>query len=146
MALGHIASDEFGTVDGRQHEQNENPMRHDTHQSSPEQAAVATPWLPFSTTSQPVGSVSAASSAPHPYRPAQMPFSPSQMTSDKFHLQFPIPEELRRIHDGSSVSEADAVLAENGRTYHGYKEGRYFLPNDPVCRIALSVVKTTGND
>ncbi|KAI4597726.1 hypothetical protein KJ359_004001 [Pestalotiopsis sp. 9143b] len=66
------------------------------------------------------------------------------MTSDKFHLQFPIPEELRRIPDGSSVSEADAVLAENGRTYHGYKEGRYFLSNDPMfvmaldCRLALT--------
>ncbi|KAK6214259.1 hypothetical protein LQW54_004485 [Pestalotiopsis sp. IQ-011] len=59
------------------------------------------------------------------------------MTSDQFQLQFPIPEELLRIPDGSSVSEADAVLAENGRTSHGYKEGKYFLPNDPVCRIAF---------
>ncbi|ETS85393.1 hypothetical protein PFICI_03418 [Pestalotiopsis fici W106-1] len=52
------------------------------------------------------------------------------MTWDQFQLQFPIPEELLRVPDGSSIAEADAVLAENGRTYHGYKEGKYFLPND----------------
>lgn len=146
MASGHPAADEFATADGRHHEKREDSMRHDIAPSSPEQATMTTPWLPFSTTPQPPGSVSAVSSTSHPYQPAQMPFAPSQMTSDQFQLQFPIPDELLRIPDGSSVSEADAVLAENGRTYHGYKEGKYFLPNDPVCNIALPMNDLTSND
>lgn len=31
---------------------------------------------------------------------------------------------------GSSVVEPDSVTAENGRSYHGYHEGKYLLPND----------------
>lgn len=46
----------------------------------------------------------------------------------------PVPEELQRESSGASVAEPDAVLdEENGRTYHNYHEGRYYLPNDAVC-------------
>lgn len=46
----------------------------------------------------------------------------------------PVPEELQREHSGASIAEPDAVLdEENGRTYHNYHEGRYYLPNDAVC-------------
>ncbi|KAH8674149.1 S-adenosyl-L-methionine-dependent methyltransferase [Xylariales sp. PMI_506] len=31
---------------------------------------------------------------------------------------------------GGSVVEPDSVLGESGRLYHGYKDGKYFLPND----------------
>jgi hypothetical protein len=35
----------------------------------------------------------------------------------------------------SSIFE---FVEENGRTYHRYKEGKYFLPNDEVC-LALGI-------
>lgn len=45
----------------------------------------------------------------------------------------PVPEELQRASSGASVAEPDAVMdVENGRTYHNYHEGRYYLPNDAV--------------
>lgn len=50
------------------------------------------------------------------------------------HAQKPVPEELQRDSSGASILEPDAVLdEENGRTYHNYHEGRYYLPNDAVC-------------
>jgi hypothetical protein len=55
---------------------------------------------------------------------------PSEMTPGEFDRSFPIPQEFRRIPSGSSVIEPDSVLAANGRSYHGYKEGSYILPND----------------
>ncbi|KAI1866245.1 uncharacterized protein JN550_007633 [Neoarthrinium moseri] len=38
------------------------------------------------------------------------------------------------LHDstGSSVLEAGSIVDLNGRTYQGYREDRYFLPNDPA--------------
>lgn len=39
-------------------------------------------------------------------------------------------EHLDRVPTGSSVIDRSAVADESGRTYHGYKEGKYFLPND----------------
>lgn len=37
---------------------------------------------------------------------------------------------------GTSIMEAGSIYDLNGRTYQGYREGKYFLPNDPVraCR------------
>ncbi|KAI0121289.1 S-adenosyl-L-methionine-dependent methyltransferase [Xylariales sp. AK1849] len=44
---------------------------------------------------------------------------------------FVIPKELlHHVPTGGSVLETDSVLGISGRTYHGYKEGKYFLPND----------------
>jgi hypothetical protein len=34
---------------------------------------------------------------------------------------------------GTSILEAGSIRDLNGRTYQGYREGKYFLPNDPVC-------------
>lgn len=45
---------------------------------------------------------------------------------------------LGRTPGGNSVVEPDSVLGESGRLYHGYKQGKYFLPNDAVCSVALS--------
>lgn len=33
---------------------------------------------------------------------------------------------------GQSVYDADSVVGESGNLYHGYKQGRYLLPNDAV--------------
>lgn len=44
----------------------------------------------------------------------------------------PTDSGLYREKSHMSVTEPDSVLGESGRWYHGYKEGRYFLPNDPV--------------
>ncbi|ORY71014.1 S-adenosyl-L-methionine-dependent methyltransferase [Pseudomassariella vexata] len=41
-----------------------------------------------------------------------------------------IPEELLRTRTGTSVVEEGSILDASGRTYHSYKEGKYFLPND----------------
>lgn len=44
----------------------------------------------------------------------------------------PTDSGLYRARSDMSVTEPDSVLGESGRWYHGYKEGKYFLPNDPV--------------
>jgi hypothetical protein len=49
-----------------------------------------------------------------------------------------INQALGRKSAGSSVVEPDSVLGESGRLYHGYKEGRYFLPNDAVSTTWLT--------
>ncbi|KAM0809205.1 putative S-adenosyl-L-methionine-dependent methyltransferase [Seiridium cardinale] len=41
-----------------------------------------------------------------------------------------INKSLRRRPGGTSVVEPDSVLGDSGRLYHGYKEGKYMLPND----------------
>lgn len=33
---------------------------------------------------------------------------------------------------GQSVYDAESVVGESGNLYHGYKQGKYFLPNDAV--------------
>lgn len=43
-----------------------------------------------------------------------------------------INQSLGRTPGGTSVVEPDSVLGESGRLYHGYKEGKYFIPNDAV--------------
>ncbi|KAH8648659.1 S-adenosyl-L-methionine-dependent methyltransferase [Xylariales sp. PMI_506] len=45
---------------------------------------------------------------------------------------------MGRIPSGGSVVEPNSVLGESGRLYHGYKDGKYFLPNDSH-RSTLSV-------
>lgn len=49
--------------------------------------------------------------------------------ADTFLPKTPI--DSGRITSGGSIVEPDAVADEDGRQYHGYKEGKYFLPNDP---------------
>lgn len=43
-----------------------------------------------------------------------------------------MPAEWQRESSGASVVEPNSVVEDNGRTYHGYKEGKYYLPNDAV--------------
>jgi hypothetical protein len=50
-----------------------------------------------------------------------------------------IPKELTRMRTGDSILETDSVIGHFGRTYHGYKEGKYLFPNDFVRISALSV-------
>lgn len=49
---------------------------------------------------------------------------------------------------GTSIMEAGSIYDLNGRTYQGYREGKYFLPNDPVRRnskaIQLMSIKLIG--
>jgi hypothetical protein len=50
-------------------------------------------------------------------------------TSRQQHLD----DALNRTPTGRSIAEPGSVFwPENGRTYHGYKEGKYFFPNDAV--------------
>ena len=41
-----------------------------------------------------------------------------------------IAEELLHVPTGSTVPDPNSVVGESGRSYHGYKEGSYLLPND----------------
>lgn len=43
-----------------------------------------------------------------------------------------INKSLGRNPGGTSVVEPDSILGESGRLYHGYKDGKYLLPNDAV--------------
>jgi hypothetical protein len=49
---------------------------------------------------------------------------------------YPVPAEFTRTPTGSSVYDPESILGESGRTYHGYKDGKYFLPNDAVIQIS----------
>jgi hypothetical protein len=44
-------------------------------------------------------------------------------------------ENKTRSPTGSSVLDADSVYDDSGRFFHGYKEGKYFLPNDGVSQV-----------
>lgn len=41
-------------------------------------------------------------------------------------------EHEHRVPTGESVIDTAAVFDDSGRSYHGYKQGKYFLPNDGV--------------
>lgn len=45
---------------------------------------------------------------------------------------FIAPELLNWKATGDSVYDPDSDLGASGRFYHGYKDGKYFLPNDAV--------------
>lgn len=42
-------------------------------------------------------------------------------------------EEHFQFGSAPTVVEPDSVTGDDGRTYHGYKQGAYVLPNDAVC-------------
>ncbi|KAF3019014.1 hypothetical protein E8E14_013172 [Neopestalotiopsis sp. 37M] len=50
-----------------------------------------------------------------------------------------INETLGRHPGGTSVIEPESVLGDSGRLYHGYKDGRYFLPNDAAEQDRLDL-------
>ncbi|KAK8085652.1 hypothetical protein PG997_006923 [Apiospora hydei] len=50
-----------------------------------------------------------------------------------------IPSEIYRRSSGASVFEPNSVAGESGRLYHGYKEGKYFLPNDAAEQDRLDL-------
>lgn len=50
-----------------------------------------------------------------------------------------IPEDFLRQPTGSTIAEPESVLGRSGRTYHGFKEGKYFMPNDGVSCTAFNV-------
>ncbi|ORY68863.1 S-adenosyl-L-methionine-dependent methyltransferase [Pseudomassariella vexata] len=53
---------------------------------------------------------------------------------------FYIPTELiHRVPSDASVVEPDSVLGDSGRLYHGYKDGKYFLPNDGLEQDRLDL-------
>ncbi|KAH8666928.1 S-adenosyl-L-methionine-dependent methyltransferase [Xylariales sp. PMI_506] len=48
-------------------------------------------------------------------------------------------QPVGRTSSGGSVVEPDSVIGESGRLYHGYKEGKYFLPNDAAEQDRLDL-------
>jgi hypothetical protein len=46
-------------------------------------------------------------------------------------------EHLGRVPSGGSVIDTNAVFDDSGRSFHGYKEGKYFLPNDAVMLLPI---------
>lgn len=49
-------------------------------------------------------------------------------------------EEFDYVPTGSSIVEEDSVDWYNGRTYHGYRDGKYWFPNDAVRAASLVTV------
>lgn len=49
-----------------------------------------------------------------------------------------INRRLGRTPGGTSIVEPDSVLEESGRLYHGYREGKYLIPNDAVSICFLT--------
>ncbi|KAK8072538.1 hypothetical protein PG996_005886, partial [Apiospora saccharicola] len=52
---------------------------------------------------------------------------------------FKMPEELIRIPSGASVQTPDSILEATGRIHQSFREGRYFLPNDPAEQDRLDL-------
>ncbi|KAK8015429.1 hypothetical protein PG990_008725 [Apiospora arundinis] len=50
-----------------------------------------------------------------------------------------VPAEIYREHSNSSIYEPHSVVGESGRMYHGYKEGKYLLPNDAAEQERLDL-------
>ncbi|KAK8077715.1 hypothetical protein PG996_003885, partial [Apiospora saccharicola] len=50
-----------------------------------------------------------------------------------------LPSEIYREPTGTSVIEPGFVRDENGRTYSGYRQGQYMLPNDPAEQDRLDL-------
>ncbi|KAH8674130.1 S-adenosyl-L-methionine-dependent methyltransferase [Xylariales sp. PMI_506] len=50
-----------------------------------------------------------------------------------------INESLGRVPSGGSIVEPNSILDESGRLYHGYKEGKYLLPNDAAEQDRLDL-------
>lgn len=78
--------------------------------------------------------------APVPYTPAAFPETPSQMHLYRFNSLFPPPHDPEHTSTGCSVTDSNVVVGEAGRTYHGYKEGAYDLPNDAVLNPPINVL------
>ncbi|KAK7977014.1 S-adenosyl-L-methionine-dependent methyltransferase [Apiospora saccharicola] len=79
---------------------------------------------------------------PHEFLPEDYPdLDPAYSVDDpanppRMNTQVPLeawlPGEVYRVSSGSSIVEPQSVQGENGRLYNGYREGKYFLPNDAV--------------
>ncbi|KAK8094898.1 hypothetical protein PG997_001583 [Apiospora hydei] len=50
-----------------------------------------------------------------------------------------LPGDVYRVPTGTSIVEPESVQGENGRLYNGYREGKYFLPNDPAEQDRLDL-------
>ncbi|KAK8029887.1 hypothetical protein PG993_011178 [Apiospora rasikravindrae] len=50
-----------------------------------------------------------------------------------------MPAEVPREPTGSTIIEPDSVFDDSGRSFHGYKEGKYFLPNDAAEQDRLDL-------
>jgi hypothetical protein len=62
-----------------------------------------------------------------------MPSIEGTYTAEGFFIpSYEFPPELDRIPSGCSVLDVESITGDFGRTYHGYKEGKYLFPNDGV--------------
>ncbi|KAK8112809.1 hypothetical protein PG984_013335, partial [Apiospora sp. TS-2023a] len=50
-----------------------------------------------------------------------------------------MPADVPREPTGSTIVEPDSVFDDSGRSFHGYKEGKYFLPNDAAEQDRLDL-------
>jgi len=64
--------------------------------------------------------------------------SPTSQNFNPFVSNF-IDEGLLRMPTGSTIPDPTSVLGESGRTYHGYKEGSYLMPNDAAEQDRLDI-------
>lgn len=75
-----------------------------------------------------------------------VPFIEGTYTAEGFFMpSYQLPPELDRIPSGSSVLDVESITGDFGRTYHGYKEGKYLFPNDGVRMPALISLPDYGD-
>lgn len=104
-----------------------------------DQAASGIPPTPSEQQTQWVAQVSGIENegAGLPFTSSQPPIS--SMTFEEFIERYPLPGEFTRKPTGESLIEPDSVFDESGRSYHGYRQGKYFLPNDAAEQDRLDV-------
>jgi hypothetical protein len=66
-----------------------------------------------------------------------LPYGPSAGLSFAEQANDMVNAALNRAPGGTSVVDPESVLGDSGRLYHGFKEGKYFLPNDAVSHHML---------
>jgi hypothetical protein len=64
--------------------------------------------------------------------PSPKPGAYMNMSSFEADTQPYIPPEFLRNPTGSSIGDPSSILHQSGRFYHGYKAGKYLIPNDGV--------------
>lgn len=68
------------------------------------------------------------------YESASSPTDGPYMNRQYFaaDAQLNMPLEFLRTPTGSSIGDPNSILMDSGRFYHGYKAGKYLVPNDGV--------------
>ncbi|KAK7921647.1 Secondary metabolism regulator LAE1 [Apiospora marii] len=122
-------------VYGRKPEKQDVPRAADPEPSSnPSAAAKRAGFLPHEFLPEDFPEIDPLYLRPDTMSPAAVPVSESGIPPEAW-----VPAEIYRETSGASVVEPNSVVETNGRSYHGYKEGKYYLPNDAAEQERLDL-------